>query len=97
MNEYLSTIEKYDTLKDKLITKKEYEKIKDKYCLPGNMNEKSEILIYNLQGEKIYAEVIYNSKKKFIKEIDLNIYPKGIYFVKIKNNKFVKVEKVVLQ
>ena len=61
------------------------------------MNEKSELLLYNLQGETIYSETINNSNKLLIKEINLIAFPKGIYFVKIKNTKYVKVEKVVLQ
>ena len=61
------------------------------------LSEKSELQLYNLQGKIIYSEFIYNSNNRLIKEINLNAYPKGIYFVKIKNTKIVKVEKVVLQ
>ena len=59
--------------------------------------EKSELILYNLQGETIFSDILVNSNKKLIKQINLSTYPKGIYFVKIQNNKFVKVEKVILQ
>ena len=63
----------------------------------GFLNEKSELQFCNLQGKTIYSEFIYNNTNHLIKEINLKTYPKGIYFVKIKNNKFVRVEKFVLQ
>ncbi|MFZ4411768.1 MAG: PKD-like domain-containing protein [Bacteroidales bacterium] len=59
--------------------------------------EKSELILYNLQGETIYSEILSNTNKKLIKQLNLSTYPKGIYFIKIQNNKFVKVEKVILQ
>ncbi|MFZ4402282.1 MAG: T9SS type A sorting domain-containing protein, partial [Bacteroidales bacterium] len=61
------------------------------------LNEKSELQLINLQGKTIYSDFIYNCNNRLIKEINLNTYPKGLYFIKIKNNKFTKVEKVVLQ
>ncbi|MFZ4401949.1 MAG: T9SS type A sorting domain-containing protein, partial [Bacteroidales bacterium] len=61
------------------------------------LSEKSELIIYNLQGETIFNEMINKSKKQLIMEINLNSFPKGIYFVKIKNDKFIKVKKLILQ
>jgi len=61
------------------------------------LSEKSELLLYNLQGEEIYSESIYNDKKHFNKEINLKPFPKGIYFIKIVNNRFVKTQKIIVQ
>jgi len=61
------------------------------------INEKSELQLYNMQGEILYSEIFYNTNLLFVKEINLNTYPKGIYFLKIKNNKFARIEKLVLQ
>ncbi|NVN96130.1 MAG: T9SS type A sorting domain-containing protein [Bacteroidetes bacterium] len=61
------------------------------------LSEKSELQLYSLQGKIIYSEYINNINNHLIKEINLTTFPKGIYFVKISNNQFVKVEKVIIQ
>ncbi len=57
---------------------------------------KLEIQITDVKGEVISTDKL-SVDKHFSKEIDLSAYSKGIYFVKIINDKFVKVEKVILQ
>ena len=63
----------------------------------NGISNKLELQITNIQGEIIRTQKIDNDKLKFKTDIDLTNYSKGIYFVKIINNNFVKVEKVVLQ
>lgn len=63
----------------------------------NGVSEKLELQVYNLQGEIIKAQKLANNKQSQTTEIDLSNYAKGIYFVKIISNNFVKVEKVVLQ
>ena len=63
----------------------------------NGVSEKLELQVCNLQGEIIKVQKLANNKQSQTTEIDLSNYAKGIYFVKIINNNFVKVEKVVLQ
>ncbi len=63
----------------------------------NGVSSKLELQITNLQGEVIRTQSISNDKQSYTTDIDLSNYAKGIYFVKIINNNFVKVEKVVLQ
>jgi SOS-response transcriptional repressor LexA len=60
-------------------------------------SDKLELSIYNLQGEMMYSEIIYHNHKKLKKELDLVKYSKGIYFVKIKSDSFVRAEKLIVQ
>jgi len=61
--------------------------------LAGNLD----LQIVNIQGKVIRTEEIINNKQSYTQDIDLSIYPKGIYLVKLTNNNFAKVEKIVLQ
>ncbi len=63
----------------------------------NGVSSKLELQITNLQGEVIRTESLSNDKQSYSTDIDLSNYAKGIYFVKIINNNFVKVVKVVLQ
>ncbi|MCK4288913.1 MAG: T9SS type A sorting domain-containing protein [Bacteroidales bacterium] len=60
-----------------------------------NTVAKSEVEIYNVHGEKVYA--ISNVKRITSNEIDLSKFPKGIYFVKIYDGDEIYTEKVVIQ
>lgn len=60
-----------------------------------NINtNKIDIEITNDFGQNIYSDKFNNN---ITKELDFSAYNKGIYFVKIRTDKFVKVEKVVIQ
>jgi len=63
----------------------------------NGISSKLELQITNIQGEVIHTEKLANNKHSYSKDIDLSTYAKGVYFVKIINNNFVKVEKIVLQ
>jgi hypothetical protein len=63
----------------------------------NGINSNLELQITNLQGEIIRTENLTNNKQSYSADIDLSAYAKGVYFVKFINNKFVKVEKIVLQ
>ena len=56
--------------------------------------------IINLNGQVIYHKnfkpVRFSKPNRFVEEIDLSSYPKGIYFVKVQSNELVKVEKMIL-
>ncbi len=48
--------------------------------------------VYNVMGEKIYQSVLYNSQNS----IDLNIQPAGMYFIYLKSEAGIQVEKLVV-
>jgi len=52
------------------------------------------VSVFSIQGKEIIKENIYGDKKI---KLDLSNHPKGVYFIKLWNNDFVGVEKVVLQ
>ncbi|MCF8298731.1 MAG: T9SS type A sorting domain-containing protein, partial [Saprospiraceae bacterium] len=57
------------------------------------INKDFNISVYNIQGQKIHSQVVH----KKIVELDLSTYPKGVYFVRMWNEEFVRVGKVVLE
>jgi len=56
-----------------------------------------EIVVYNLLGEKVYAEEIQSFKGNHKHNLNLSSLPKGIYNIVIMNDKFKRVGKVVIQ
>jgi hypothetical protein len=63
----------------------------------NEINTSLDLQIINIEGMLIHSEKLNSVKPSYTKDIDLSIYPKGIYFVKLINKNFTKVEKVVLQ
>ncbi|NVN96153.1 MAG: T9SS type A sorting domain-containing protein [Bacteroidetes bacterium] len=63
----------------------------------NDINSNLDLQITNIQGKVIHKETLTNDKTSYTQDIDLTSYPKGIYFVKIINKDFTKVEKIVLQ
>lgn len=60
-----------------------------------NYVAKSEVEIFNVLGEKIYATS--NFKQQTSNEIDLSKFQKGIYFVKIYDGQTILTKKIVIQ
>lgn len=58
-------------------------------------NNKFEIKIYNVLGEKVFQ--FSNLSQQMSHEIDLSASPKGIYFVKIYSDKEIQTERIVVQ
>ncbi len=52
------------------------------------------VSVFSIQGKEIIKENIYNDNKI---KLDLSNYPKGVYFIKLWNNDFVGVEKLILE
>ena len=63
----------------------------------NGINSSLDLQIVNIQGQLIHTEKLTIDNQTFTQNIDLSTYPKGIYFVKLTNKNFTKVEKVVLQ
>ncbi len=55
------------------------------------------IEVYNLLGEKIYADEIQSFKGNYKHSLNLSTLPKGIYQIVVMNDKFRRVGKVVIQ
>ncbi|MFZ4400320.1 MAG: T9SS type A sorting domain-containing protein [Bacteroidales bacterium] len=63
----------------------------------NDINTSLDLQIINLQGKIIHTEKLSNIKSTYNQDINLSEYPKGVYFVKLINKNFTKVEKIVLQ
>lgn len=59
------------------------------------LSKESVISIVNVTGQVIFEEK--TDAANFTSNLDLSIYPKGVYFVKIINNKITKIERIILQ
>jgi len=51
-------------------------------------------LIFNIEGQEIQNQYIHNEVNV---KMDLSLLPKGVYFIRLWNNDFVRVEKIVVQ
>jgi hypothetical protein len=60
--------------------------------LAGN----TEIEIVNYLGQMLNSESFENIGKESIKQFDMSMLPKGIYFLRIKNEHLIRTEKIVL-
>ena len=60
--------------------------------IKGNENTENEIFIYNVNGQVLLSKHFSN---KNIEQVDLSALPRGIYFLKISGQDFVKVEKII--
>lgn len=58
-----------------------------------NENKIISLDILNMFGEKVYT--LSNIKQQY--EIDLSVFPKGIYFVKYNDEKKIRTEKIIIQ
>ena len=61
----------------------------------GSNSVISAIEIYNLPGERIYADFKFN--KQTSNKIDISTYAKGIYFIKIYNGTKISTRKIVVK
>ena len=59
----------------------------------NGINSNLDLQVINIQGEVIHKEILTNSKSSYTQDIDLSKCAKGIYFVKLINKDFTKVEK----
>ena len=63
----------------------------------NGISDDLDLQIINLQGKIIRAERLTNDTPSFTQDIDLSKYAKGIYYIKLTNKNFTKVEKLVVQ
>jgi hypothetical protein len=53
--------------------------------------------IMNIHGQKIFDESIIRNTSTFIKEIDLTMFPKGVYFINFRGKGFTATRKLVIK
>ncbi|MFZ4740688.1 MAG: beta strand repeat-containing protein [Bacteroidales bacterium] len=63
----------------------------------NEINSNLDLQIINIQGKVIHTETLTNDKPTYTQDIDLSKHAKGIYFVKLINKDFTKVEKIIIQ
>jgi len=67
-----------------------------KITLPGNNNESAFITLTTLSGQVIYSDKLTVTGKSFIKEINLDEYHPGIYFITVRTDKKVITKRLVV-
>ncbi len=65
--------------------------------IEGYSEQNLTIEVLNITGELVYSKQLKNMKVKTIEKIDLSDQPKGIYILKLHNNKIMHFRKVLLQ
>jgi len=66
--------------------------------ITGNLNEAFELNIISIHGQNVYSESIPRiTGNEFTKELDLSVYPKGVYFIRLVNINSTIVRKIIVQ
>jgi hypothetical protein len=75
--------------------------------LPNNifdisLNQSQEInplifTVYNTNGQRVIYEKIKNKEGKYSYELDMSYAPKGVYLIRLGNNQFGKVKKIIVK
>ena len=66
----------------------------------SNIQKNINVSVFSVQGKEIIKRIVYSyddTKSSYEYQVDLSKSPKGIYFIRLWNESFVWVEKVVLQ
>jgi hypothetical protein len=61
-----------------------------------NSSDGVSLNVFNITGESVFTEKIENSSGIINKDMDLSLYPKGVYFIKVMNSNSVITTKVIL-
>jgi subtilisin family serine protease len=61
----------------------------------NNISSINTINIYNQLGEEVLRTDIINASNNFLWKADISSFSKGVYFIKVSNEFFVKVERVI--
>ncbi len=60
-------------------------------------SENIELKVYNDIGQLLYAEKLKNTPTdKYTKEFNFSHYPKGMYFIELRNNEMTRTEKIII-
>ncbi len=63
----------------------------------GLNNEKIDLTMTDLQGQAVYQKTYSNTGLTLVKTISLDAFAKGTYLVKVRSDKGVKTEKLIVQ
>jgi hypothetical protein len=61
----------------------------------SGLTEKTSLNIFDMSGQTVYKDEI-NEQNIVNKPIDLNSFPKGVYFVRLLSNQYSHIQKIVL-
>jgi PKD repeat protein len=61
----------------------------------NGLENSTELFIFNIKEQIVYKETL-NPSKNFTKQLDVSKYSKGIYYIKLVNDKINYIEKVVI-
>lgn len=70
-----------------------------KFDLNFNLKNKgdAEVTVFDMQGKQVYNEKLSGFQGEYKKSIDLSNNQKGIYFIKIQQEKHTQVKKVIIE
>ncbi len=70
-----------------------------KFDLNFNLKNKgdAEVTVFDMQGKQVYNEKLSGFQGEYKKSIDLSNNQKGIYFIKIQQDKHTQVKKVIIE
>src|SRR5262249_54059561 len=57
----------------------------------------TEVSIFDIEGKNVYSESLPAFSGKYDKEIDISSSPKGVYFVKVRQDEHARMKKIVLE
>ena len=60
-------------------------------------NQSVELKIVNILGEVMYSEMVNQTELSYSNKFDFSKFSKGLYFIKLKLDKNVITQKVILQ
>jgi hypothetical protein len=86
--------EPYDPESSPIVISQDKEKKIVKVTFTSRENSTFAIKLKNEMGKVVYEDNIPEKKKKHAKEIDLNLYGLGIYFIEVDCDKIQEVERI---
>ena len=66
-------------------------------ALAGFEHKKTEVRITNVIGNLVYRDVLQEPDNRYVKEIDLSRFPKGVYYIKLQADEYSEIRKVVIK
>ena len=70
---------------------------KTKLTIKGLNNERAFLTILNLQGEKLFSDVIYSNELICTREINISAFTAGMYFIQLKTDTRIKNQQFIVK
>jgi hypothetical protein len=65
--------------------------------LEGFEGKKTDLRIMNVIGNVVYREVIQDPEPRYLRNLDLSKFAKGLYYVKLETATYSEVRKIILK